>query len=194
MILKHLTIKNRGGVAKLLSYLHHSPDRLRDAEGKSFAIRHNLRGDSPDSWIQEYLDNEEGRLTLRSDSVFMNHVIISFHADDREQLSQEILQDIAQKYIDLAAQDALVVAVPHHDRDHLHVHLAISGIDCFEGKSLRMSQADFAQTKEKLQDYQREKYPELEHSIVEHGRSKKKDLSDSKNQRSDELLEPRRKR
>src|SRR5688572_28504463 len=105
----------------------------------------------------------------------MNHVIISFHANDREKLSQEILQDIAQKYIDLSADAALVVAVPHFEKDHLHVHLAISGVDCFEGKSLRMSKADFADTKEKLQDYQREKYPELEHSIVEHGRGKKKD-------------------
>jgi hypothetical protein len=194
MILKHLTIKNRGGVAKLLNYLHNSPDRLRDSNGNSFCIRHNLRNEGVDAWIQEYLDNEEGRVTLRSDSVFMNHVIISFHAEDREKLSQVVLESMAQKYIDLAADNALVVAVPHFEKDHLHVHLAISGVDCFEGKSLRMSQADFANTKEKLQDYQREKYPELEHSIVEHGHSKKKDLSDSKNLRSDELLELRRRR
>ncbi len=180
MIIKHLTIKSRGGMAKLLNYMTNSQERLRDARGNSFCIRHNLRGERLDEWIQEYLDNEEGRVTLRSDSVFMSHVIIAFGAADREYLSQDMLQDMAKKYIELAADGGLVLAVPHLEKNHLHVHLAISGVDCFEGKSLRMSQADFADTKEKLQDYQREKYPELEHSIVEHGRSKKKDLSDFK--------------
>lgn len=172
MILKHLTVKSKGGIGRLLNYMHNNPDRLKDGEGKSFLIRHNIRGESMEEWINEYLENEDGRVRTRSDSVYLNHIIISFHADDSDHISQEMLEDIAQHYINMAASDALVIAVPHREKDHAHIHLAVSGVDCFSGRSMRMSHETFAEVKDKLQEYQKERYPELEHSLVDHGRKK----------------------
>lgn len=177
MIVKHLSVKTKAGMGRLLNYLANAPDRLRDKEGKSFVVRNHLLGSNPEEWEREFLLNEEKRMTERSDSVYAHHVVLSFHADDAPHITQEVLQDFAEQYISFAAEDALVLAVPHHDRDHLHVHLAISGIDRYEGKSTRMSQGEFAELKQKLQDYQCEWYPELSNSLVEHGRSKRVDKS-----------------
>lgn len=172
MIIKNLSVKSASGVGRLLNYMHNSLDRLKDADGKSFVLRHHLRGENPEVWAKEFAENEQNRLTHRSDSVYAQHVIMSFHAEDSPFITQDVLEDFAQQYVGLAAEDALVIAVPHHDRDHLHVHLCISGIDRYEGKSTRISKQVFADVKTKLQEFQKERYPELTHSLVRHGKKK----------------------
>lgn len=151
----------------LLRYMCESEDRLFDAQGKSFTITHNIRGNSIDAWVKQFQENETYRLRKRKNSVYINHEIISFHRDDTDSLSMEKLELLIRKYIQLRNPNGCYVAVPHFDR--YHVHICSSAIEYRTGKSMRMSREEFAALKKNLQDYQVETFPELSRSVVRHG-------------------------
>jgi hypothetical protein len=154
---------------KLLDYMLHDKDRLFDNEGHSFVIAHNLKGDNIEEWEKQLRENEQYRLNKRSDSVLLTHEIISWHKDDAENISLEKLEDMARKYIRQRNPNGMYVAVPHFDKEHYHVHICASGIEYRTGKGMRLAKKDLQILKQKIQQYQIEKYPELNKSIVKHG-------------------------
>ena len=62
-----------------------------------------------------------------------------------------------------------ICGVHYEQSIHLHFILSAVGVDT---KSTRVSREDFKNFKIKLQEFQKEKYPLLEHSIVEHSKKK----------------------
>ena len=65
------------------------------------------------------------------------------------------------------------MAVPHFDKEHYHIHICASGIEYMTGKSMRLAKKDLGALKQRIQEYQQEKYPELSNSIVNHGKPPK---------------------
>ena len=153
----------------LLDYMLNDKDRLFNDEGKSFAIAHNLKGDSIEEWESQFRENEEYRLRKRSDSVLLTHEIISFHKDDAKDISLEKLEDMAREYIQQRNPNGMYIAVPHFDKEHYHVHICASGIEYRTGKGMRLDKKKLRELKLNIQQYQVEKYPELSKSIVNHG-------------------------
>lgn len=174
MILKSLTRKT-ASFKQLLEYMVHDKDRYKDERGESFVLQHNVTGKTIKSWVKQFEQNEANRLYQRSNSVKIYHDILSWSNKDTQNMTLEKMQDMAQKYIELRNENALWVAVPHRDKDHWHVHFAMSGVEIETGKSSRVSREQFKEIKKELQQYQIEKYPELTHSIVDHEKSKKKE-------------------
>ena len=162
MIIKSKSRK-RSSFGQLLMYLEAGTDE------RSMIFAHNLRGASVEEWTQEFLDNEALRLRTRKDSVRLYHEVLSFHEASSQHLDRSTLEELTAEYVRLRAPNGLVLAMSHHDRAHVHVHLAVSGVEYASGKSIRLSQSAFARVKTQLQSYQRERYPELEHSLVAHG-------------------------
>jgi len=144
-------------------------DRLFDDKGYSFAVTHNLKGDSIKEWVRQYQENEESRQHKRVDNVLATHEIISFHKDDAVNISLAKLEDIARRYVRERNINGMYVAVPHFDKEHYHIHICASGIEYMTGKSMRLAKKDLGILKQKVQGYQLEKYPELSKSIVNHG-------------------------
>lgn len=150
-------------------------DRLFDSKGRSFAITHNLKGDSINKWVRQYKENEKLRLRKRIDSVIATHEIISFHRDDGKYISIDKLENIARQYILQRNPKGMYIAVPHFDKNHYHIHICASGIEYMTGKSLRLEKKNLKTLKQNIQKYQMEKYPELSNSIVNHGKYHPKD-------------------
>jgi hypothetical protein len=173
MIVKIKSLKNRRCFLRLLGYMLHDKDRLFDDKGYSFAVTHNLKGDSIEEWVKQYQENEEYRQHRRVDSVLATHEIISFHRDDAKNISLEKMEDIARQYIRERNMNGMYVAVPHFDKEHYHIHICASGVEYLTGKSMRLAKKDLRIFKQKIQGYQLEKYPELSRSIVNHGKSPK---------------------
>lgn len=173
MIAKILPIK-KPIYFKLLDYVVNDKDRLFDDKGRSFLITHNIMGIDIKEWIKQFKENETFRKIHKSNSVLLYHEIISFHKED--DVSLEIMEDITREYIQLRNSGGMFVAVPHFDKDHYHIHLAISGLEYRTGNAMRLSKTDLAQLKQRIQKYQIEKYPELNKSVVNHGNSVKKVL------------------
>jgi hypothetical protein len=139
-----------------------------------FIIRHNLRArTSLKSFVREFQENESFRLVKRKDSVRLFHNIISFSNKDKEHITDELLKDIANKFIEERGPTNLFLGTKHEEGvDHIHLHIIVSGTQ-LNGRSSRVSKQKFHSIKLALDKYQREKYPQLIHSLPEHGKSKR---------------------
>ena len=172
MIIKSLT--RRSGTHQLLNYLFKKEDKLFKNNQKPIVIRRNVRSRTIDKMAKEYDKNEAFRLRKRVDNVKVYHTILSFSNKDKELINEKMIKDIAKQYMKLRDDKNLFVSVAHFDKDHVHIHLLMSGTKYLTGESNRLSRAEFHQLKIAMDEYQRKKYPELIHSLPRHGRSKEK--------------------
>lgn len=190
MIVKSLSRKANSG--KLLQYIickyvlndekQQENDLVKAAKNReSILLKHHVRARTLRGVIREFKENESYRLVRRNDSVAIFHTIISFSPKDRKLLNDNILKDITRKFIEERGTNCLHVAAKHEDKDHLHVHICTSGTQ-LNGRSARVSNQQFRSLKLSLERYQRETYPFLVHSQIEHysNRQKSKEISVSR--------------
>jgi hypothetical protein len=164
MILKSLSRKSN--VGQLIQYLfkHDAGDKPKPL------LKHNLRARSIKGWTKEFEDNNALRLRKRVDSPKLNHVVISFHHGDQKNITDKILKDLAKQYIELRGKDSLYLVNVHRDKQHVHFHIAQSTVRYKTGETNRLSKKEFQELKINLQEYQRQKYAQLKHSLPEHGK------------------------
>ncbi len=171
MILKNLT--RRSNTGQLVNYLF---KQEKDNKPKPI-LKHNLRSRTTKGWTKELDKNFESRLNKRKDNIRLHHTIISFSNKDKKQINPELLKDITKKYIELRGKDNIYLASSHHDKEHIHLHIVMSSTKFITGESNRISRQEFKDLKLALDQYQKEKYPELIHSLPAHGKSQKLQLS-----------------
>ncbi len=131
------------------------------------SITHNLQ--SPGNDIagihREFLDNTR-YLPPRKNGNVLYHEILSFSDQDRTSVTPTILEDLTRKYLELRSPNALAFAQAHFDTECPHMHIMISANNLASSKRLRLSRVEFAGVKRSLEQYQRQRYPFLEHSVV----------------------------
>lgn len=169
MVLKSLSRKS--GTKQLISYLFEKERGNVKEVMFPLVIRHNVRSRSLLKWVKEFEDNEKLRVRKRKNNVKLYHTVLSFSHLDKKHVNEKVLRDIARKYISLRGRDNMYLGTAHYDKDHIHLHLVISGTKYLTGESNRISRKDFHNIKLALDDYQRKKYPELIHSLPKHGKS-----------------------
>ncbi len=148
----------------------HDKDRITPNQ-EGFVIAHNLRGNQISGWVFQLKANDAERKVKRKDSVTMYHEILSWHKDDARSITPEKMEQMTREYIRLrGATGAKILAVPHYNKSHYHVHLLVSGVDT-AGKAMRLSRSELGELKKQIQNFQIEKFPELTKSIVAHGRN-----------------------
>lgn len=175
MIVKIKSRKNQT-YRQLLEYMLHDNDRLSGKEG--FVVAHNLKGNRIDSWVDQFKALEAGRIHRRKNSVTMTHEILSWHADDARHMTKEKMERMTREYIRIrGVRGAKVLAIPHYNKSHYHVHLLVSGVDG-TGKAMRLSRAEFGEIKTKAQQFQIDIFPELKNSVVVHSRKSQKHIHD----------------
>ncbi len=133
---------------------------------------HNLRTDTLKDWTKEFLKNESYRAHIRKDQIYLTHEIISFSNRDTNNITPEILNDLAHAYIQLRGPQGIFVGAVHRDKDHLHFHYCVSGTALYTGKAMRLSREKLQSLKVSFQKYYKQKYPQIEHSGCEHGTDK----------------------
>lgn len=179
MIIKSLSRKSGSG--QLLKYIFRymlDEEKVKariekvNLERSNFLIRHNIRSHTVKGFIREFEENESFRLVHRSDSVKVFHTILSFSNKDTQHINDKLLKDIAKKFIEERGINNLYVGTKHQDRNHIHLHIAVSGtqLNC---RSSRISKPQLHHLKLELDKYQQRKYPQLIHSLPDHGRSRK---------------------
>lgn len=175
MILKTIREKEQARFEGIVRYvLTDDKERLREG---GFVLTHNILGSSIPEITQELIENDNQRTKKRKNSVLLYHEILSFNPKDQEHLNQAKLRDIAEKYIEIRCPKALVLAVPHQEKDHVHIHFVISGSEFRSDTLLRMDNKQFERVKRSIETYQIETYPELKHSIVHLNKEKNRKLN-----------------
>jgi len=169
MIVKILA-RHKPSYKSLIGYI------LRGAKengNKPIIFTHNIKAKAEASWEKEYLINESLRNHQRSNQTYLYHEIISFsNKEDDTLFTKEMLEDIGNKYISLRGREGIFIGAVHKDRDHTHFHFCTSGLKYRTGKAFRLSKYELQGIKIKLQDYHKEKYPEISHSFPEHAQGK----------------------
>ena len=137
-----------------------------------FVIKHNMKGaNSINGFIREFEKIEKGRIHKRADQTSVHHTIISWSNMDSHLITEKMLRDMSKEYIRLMGVEKVYAGTSHTDKSHIHLHIAMAGTS-LDGKSSRISKKDFEEVKIKLQEYQIRNYPELVHSLPNHGKAK----------------------
>lgn len=148
----------------------HDKDRLSGKGG--FVVAHNLKGNRIDGWVNQLKAIEAGRTRKRKDSVTMYHEILSWSDLDTPSMTPEKMERMTREYVKKRGVNGAILAVPHFNKNHYHVHLLVSGVDR-SGKAMRLSREELADLKRQIQSFQVEQFPELHNSLPAHGRKSK---------------------
>lgn len=94
---------------------------------------------------------------------FLYHEILSLGDNDLEyELQQKALIDLAYKYLELRANNHLVLMAIHKERNHLHMHIMISANEIYGTKRKRLSKSEFAKIQASLESFQNSHYQDLQ--------------------------------
>lgn len=171
MIIKNLTRK-KTGIGQLLNYLFKyvtEEEKIKGFSGNdTLVIRHNVRSRSVQGFIKEFELNATNRTYRRIDETIVHHTILSWSHKDADKITNKMLLDIAKRYIELRGKNNLYIGAKHTDKAHIHLHLTMSGSQ-INGRSSRISKQEFATIKIEMDKFQKEQFPELEHSLPCHG-------------------------
>lgn len=207
MIVKSMPGKvGRASFGRLVSYML-KPGREEHRPAQSL-IKHNMwaEREDPDGLIAE-LEENAGYQRRGKNRNLLYHEVISPHPEDGHLVSDEILHDLAWEYLNRRAPEALALATIHRDiedEERPHLHICISGNLIKSDRQLRLSKAEFQNIQRELEGVQRERYPELTHSLVfdrsraqefenEHGvKPDKRHLAESRRRQDRETQRQRR--
>jgi len=163
--------------------VHYILEREAPDDQESFVYLHgfdprHVDVDQPQTIIDRFRKNAEP-ISHMDSRIKMYHEIMSFAPEDSHLITKSTLLDISRKYAEVRGHDGLVMARPHFDKNHIHVHFMISGNKIGSSKSMRVSKKEFEQQKLDLQDYQLKHYPELLRSYARN-RNKEKEYKKPK--------------
>lgn len=164
---------------KLLNYILDDKGRSKETEG--FTITHNLYHgeDDVDQMAQEYQQQDKYR-KKRKDGVILYHEILSFNALDAEKLTVQMLEEIAHKYIELRNPNSMCLSKPHLNEMHPHIHFCFHACEVNSSKSLRMNNKEFLALRQGIEAFQKERFPELDNSLVYQGDNRVKEKNKTK--------------
>jgi hypothetical protein len=146
-------------------------DKGRAERLATFEICQNVRDHSRNGIINAFEENDRYRAQNAKEkkiknSVVLYHDILSFHVADKDKISQYVLKDLVEYYIELRCPHAVVFAKPHMHNDNLHIHVLISGTNYRSSRVTRLSDSKWNSIRKEMERYQRSQYPELENSLV----------------------------
>ena len=172
MIVKAISHKSnkKSAMKKLIDYCF-APEKMIDHSSSREAVilKRHIRGYETERWVDAFKRNDDNRTFTHKNRVVLRHEIVSFSPEDNHKITREMLQDIGSWYLKNRSQSLGVGAV--HFEESIHIHFVIAGVG-LDGKSTRITRKEFKDLKIRLQEYQKEKYPELSHSIVNHSKKK----------------------
>lgn len=158
-------------IKKLIRYVFEK-NKLKDTfyNREPVVMKKFLQTYDKDKWAAQLKSNDDRRTFDHKRRTVLRHEVIAFAPEDNKQLTREKLQDFIKFYFKHRSPRSMILAGVHYEKSvHIHfVHTAV-GIDA---KSTRVSRDDFKNFKIAFQEFQKQKYPELSHSLVEHSRSK----------------------
>lgn len=168
MIIKNLTYKNKRSFRNVVEYVLKEADK-----DKPILMTRYIKSREPESIIKQFHYNEQLRNYKTRKSVLLNMDILSFHPDNAEFLTDKVLKDLTRKYVSLKCPKSQSISVIHREKtNHVHVHIVYPHLEYKTGKGIRISKSRYAEIKNELEDYQRERYPELVKSEIDHSKKR----------------------
>ena len=182
--------RSTASYGQLLNYITKDKAVLKGEDKKPILILHNVQPGTIAELRGQFLENEANRAYKRKSNKLF-HDVLSWGAADAENLNSATIEQIAREYFRLRNENALYVGAIHTDKEHIHLHLCISGTESYTGKSIRVTKSEFASIKNHLQTF--EIGLGITNSTVEHGKGERDRKSDSEYQLEQRTGKPSRK-
>jgi len=166
MAIVKILARHKPGYASLIQYI------LNETKiDRSEIYTQNLRSDTVEGYVREFVENEVFRQQSRSDQIYLFHEIVSFHADENSALiTKEMLDDLVHEYMRLRGDTGVMLGAVHRDKEHIHIHFCVSALHYRTGKSFGLGKAKLHELKTSFQEYHKQHYPELTKSVPVHGK------------------------
>jgi hypothetical protein len=145
---------------QLLEYVNQPKEK-----GRVLLQNFRTKKDDPPAIHREFLGNAR-RLSRRKNGNLLYHEILSFSDLDKARVTPAIIEDLTRFYLARRAPYALAYGKAHFNTDCPHIHLVISANNFGSASRNRLTKAQFRAVIRELEDYQRERYPALSHSLV----------------------------
>lgn len=129
--------------------------------------------------MDQYTANDKKRIHKRKGETKFYHSILSFHKND--QLTPQQLKQTARQYAKERYPNSMVVALPHYDQEHLHIHSLASSVEYGTGKTKYLTRQEFKDVKERMEHWQ-DVNLNLTHSRVKHSTKARSLLKDAEHQ------------
>ncbi len=163
MIIKSLpkhTVDFRHLVAYVLT------DGGKQSELSSFTLFHNLYGIDAENIAKQFKENAEQ--IKHYAKVRGYHEIISWNPEDEKYLTEDVLNQFAQRYIELRGENGLCLAKPHFSTNHPHIHFIFSALEFDGRRSMRADNAKFYGVRKEMEDFQKEHFPHMKSLVYQH--------------------------
>lgn len=187
MIIKEKSIKSYAGLENAFRYV-----LTKSVESSGEVLRRFITGDRPfealleaaegsletlsiitekriTNLMHQYKNNDKKRIHKRKGETKFYHSILSFHKQDS--LNNQQLKAVARRYAKVRYPNSMVFALPHYDKDHLHIHSLASAVEIGTGKTRYLTRKEFNQVKQRMEAWQN-KALGLTHSRVNHSKKK----------------------
>ena len=162
MIIKFKSRKNIYSAKQLVNYILTDKGRIKNPFEAPIILQNINRLDLK-TMHKDFLENYK-YLSKRKNGVAFYHTILAISKKDKEKVTKQILKDLMEKYIELRGlQNALIIAKSHNNQ---HIHLMISANNLRSKERLRMSHQQMKKLLNDFESYHKEKFPELENSII----------------------------
>lgn len=166
MIIKLKSRRDIYSAKQLLRYVLTDKGRIAEPFSKPMLLQ-NVSTLHFETMHRDFLANHK-YLSKRKGGLALYHEIISLHPESKKHVTDAILMDLMQTYVQLrkGASRAIVVAKAHTHTDHPHIHFMISANEFRSAKRLRMSRKEMKQLLINFELAYLKKYPQLERSAV----------------------------
>jgi hypothetical protein len=157
MVIVISNTRKTASFSQLLKYINNGREKKDEYSFK------NIDSNTHYEIIKEYLENAKF-LKKQKNSKILFHEILSLKKQNDLSIEEqrEILKDLIAQYIDSWAANHLAYAVIHEKENTLHAHVMISSNEYGNTKNKRLSLSQFADIKDRLNEYAYAKYPQLE--------------------------------
>jgi hypothetical protein len=150
---------------QLIKYINEKRESLENEP--HFCLRYNTSGKTAKEIAKDFEKNNQFIKRRNSKQIGIYHFILSFHSKERYLLDDSKLFDFGQKFCQLMNADkSLAFLRPHWEKDNIHLHCAMSASHFGNGKSRRMSKAKWKEVQIAMNEFQKEHYKELKHSLL----------------------------
>lgn len=131
------------------------------------AVYHNLitNKNNLTQICNEFMRNSR-YIKPRSNGIILHHEVISLSSLDKELVTEQILNSIARKYLELRAPEAKAYAVAQFNTNNPHIHLMISANKLDSAEKMEISNKQFFSIRREMDRYLEQNYPELKNSLV----------------------------
>ncbi len=156
---------SRPALHQLMRYINEGRESFENEP--HFILRYNTSGNTTKEIADDFTHNNSFIRRGKGKRNGVVHIVMSWHKKEQKLIDDSMLSDFGRKFAELInCENSLIFCRPHYDKEAIHLHIAQSASLLNSGKSTRISKARLKEIQIEMNEYQREHYPQLKHSLL----------------------------